>query len=125
MPRPKETAELLIFALKFGEHLKDATADRKVSLKEAFTLGADLLGAGEALSGIGTIPEELSHITGSGTAELVGIVGQAFPFASNEDLARKVESAQRFIPHLVVFIQELRGVPADDIMAEAPAERVD
>lgn len=121
----KETTELLRFGLVFGSHLAGATKDRKVSIFEGLALAKDLLGSGEALAGIGDVIDELKDLDGVESAVLIDIASTEFPFDSNATQQARVDSVKRFIPHLVTFIQEQRGVAQSSAQDITPVVRAE
>lgn len=84
----KETKDVVAFALTLGEDLSSALADGAVTLSEIPTF-LDAVGKlPAAISGIASVPTELSHLTDEEKAELIQYVQDNFKIESE-----KVEGA--------------------------------
>ena len=113
----KETGELLQFCIVFGQSVVKATKDKKVSIFEGIGLVKDLLSGAQAFAGINDIPAELSDLSGVEAAQLLAVVRENLPEFDDGKLQERIDAAQRFAPHLVTFVQEMRGIDPGDVEA--------
>lgn len=94
--------------------VKEAFADKNITLREKLRILSAVMGESEALARAGEIDDELKAALSSPTAlrELLTDVEEAVPETGTK-MEERLEALADFLPHCLTFWSRLTGKPLD------------